>query len=236
MIPIGVGSFHGPPTEDMLAKLACVKWCVLATYLSAIGRLVTDEPFGAVNDVFGASFGAFLLKEDPALGYCFRCLQETPLGAMSEGGLSCLLPYLLMASLNSLFGMLRVYAIAVRYGTLLPCTGRPLCTQPLWVLLSALSQLLSSCICWKVYKLMQLQAMEYLRVDLNIGGAGGEGRSAQPLPLIRPFQVRSKHPSPHTSEGDGTQLFFLRQIWTMLTQHTWHDCHGTTKLVLRVKV
>ena len=27
------------------------------------GRLVTDEPFGAVNDVFGASFGAFLLKE-----------------------------------------------------------------------------------------------------------------------------------------------------------------------------
>ncbi|CAJ1348706.1 unnamed protein product [Effrenium voratum] len=80
------------------------------------------------------------------------------------------------------------YAIAVRYGTLLPCTGRPLCTQPLWVLLSALSQLLSSCICWKVYKLMQLQAMEYLRVDLNIGGAGGEGRSAQPLPLIRPFQ------------------------------------------------
>jgi len=164
--------YSAPPTEEMLSKLIYVKWCVLATYLCAIGRFVAAEPFGALTDLFGACFGTFLLKEDPALAPCFRCLQDTAaLGAMSEGGLSCLLPYLLMASLNCGFGLLRVYTFATRYGTLMPCSERPVCYLPAWVFLSSLSQLLASCLCWKVYKLVQIQALEYLRIETPAAAA-----------------------------------------------------------------
>ncbi|CAK9029118.1 unnamed protein product [Durusdinium trenchii] len=143
----------------MLSKLVYVKWCVLLTYLCAIGRFVADEPFGALNDLFGACFGTFLLKEDPALAHCFRCLQETALGAMSDGGLSCLLPYLLLATLNCAFGLLRVYTFATKYGTLLPCSERPVCYLPAWVLLSSLSQFVASCLCWKAHFVLHNSCM-----------------------------------------------------------------------------
>eukprot|EP00435_Cladocopium_sp_Y103_P017528 s4688_g4.t1 len=79
-LPISQNSpvYSAPPTEEMLSKLIYVKWCVLVTYLCAIGLFVADadEPFGPLNDLFVACFGTFLLKEDPALAPCFRCLQE----------------------------------------------------------------------------------------------------------------------------------------------------------------
>ena len=35
-----------------------------------------------------------------------------------------LLPYLLLASLNCAFGLIRVYTFTTKYGTLLPCSER----------------------------------------------------------------------------------------------------------------
>ena len=67
-LPVGPHSIYSvPPTEEMLAHLAYVKWCVLLTYLCAVGRFMADEPFGALDDLFGASFGTFLLKEETIL-------------------------------------------------------------------------------------------------------------------------------------------------------------------------
>lgn len=160
-LPISQNSpvYSAPPTEEMLSKLIYVKWCVLVTYLCAIGLFVADadEPFGPLNDLFVACFGTFLLKEDPALAPCFRCLQETGLGVMSDGGLSCLLPYLLMASLNCAFGLLRVYTFATKYGSLLPCSQRPVCYLPVLVFFSSLSQCISCCRCkpWIIFKSRQ---------------------------------------------------------------------------------
>ena len=51
-----------------------------------------------------------------------------------------MLPYLLLASLNCAFGLIRVYSFTTKYGTLLPCSERPVCYLPLWVLLSSVSQ------------------------------------------------------------------------------------------------
>ena len=123
----------------------------------------------------------------------------------SHPSLAELLPYLLMASLNCAFGLLRVcagsehrftedfcaqlcfpkrpsefeshhtirhnqqpnppwflfgtlfltqkaparYTFATKYGSLLPCSKRPVCYLPVLVLLSSLSQLVASCLCWK---------------------------------------------------------------------------------------
>jgi len=174
----------GPPTPEMLVKLGRVKWCVIATYACAVGRFWAKDPFGALNDLFGGLFGTFLLREDPAMEACYRCLKESPLGTMSEGGLSCLLPYMFMACLNGIFSAMRVYTILEQFGTLFPCKYRLVCLLPSWLCLSATAQLFAVVSCWKVYKLMQAQAFSGLYVnpgDMEARGGGqGEGGAEQP--------------------------------------------------------
>mmetsp|Transcript_14811 Transcript_14811/g.43220 ORF Transcript_14811/g.43220 Transcript_14811/m.43220 type:complete len:140 (-) Transcript_14811:45-464(-) len=78
---------------------------------------------------------------------------------MSDGGLACLLPYTFMAGLNGIFSALRVYIFLGKVGTLLPCTNNVACFLPACLCLSAVSQLVAVIRCWKVYKLMQMQAL-----------------------------------------------------------------------------
>eukprot|EP00408_Alexandrium_pacificum_P010784 CAMPEP_0171222918 /NCGR_PEP_ID=MMETSP0790-20130122/35511_1 /TAXON_ID=2925 /ORGANISM="Alexandrium catenella, Strain OF101" /LENGTH=224 /DNA_ID=CAMNT_0011688879 /DNA_START=17 /DNA_END=688 /DNA_ORIENTATION=- len=187
MIPLLAGPpIMGPPTREMLAKLGHVKWCVIATYACAVGRFWAKDPFGALNDLFGGLFGTFLLREDPSMEPCFRCLKESPLGAMSDGGLTCLLPYMFMACLNGMFSALRVYTILEKFGTLFPCENRVVCLLPSWLCLSATAQIFAVVFCWKVYKLMQAQAFSGLYMHPLDVEARGSGSST-------------------SSPGDGTQ-------------------------------
>lgn len=186
----------GPPTQEMLVKLGHVKWCVIATYACAVGRFWAKDPFGALNDLFGGLFGTFLLREDPSMEACYRCLKESPLGTMSDGGLTCLLPYMFMACLNGMFSALRVYTILEKFGTLFPCSYRMVCLLPSWLCLSATAQLFAVVFCWKVYKLMQAQAFSGLYVhpgDVEMRG-GSQGDGAQP---------GSSEQSGHTGAGAG---------------------------------
>lgn len=165
----------GPPTPGMLAKLSYVKWCVVVTYICAVGRLVADDPFGSLNDILGGLFGTFLLRDDPALRACFQCLHQSPLGAMSEGGMPCLLPFTFMAGLNGVFSAVRVYSVMVKFGTLQPCADKLVCFLPLWLCLSAGAQLVAVCLCWNVFKQMQQQAFAagiYMQPEAQDGSGG----------------------------------------------------------------
>mmetsp|Transcript_37264 Transcript_37264/g.79153 ORF Transcript_37264/g.79153 Transcript_37264/m.79153 type:complete len:217 (-) Transcript_37264:43-693(-) len=215
MLPLGMGSpVMGQPTQEMLAKFGCVKWCVFATYACAFGRFFADDPFGGLNDLFGGLFGTFLLREDPQLQGCYRVLHESPLGAMSDGGLSCLMPYMFMAALNGIFSAVRVYTIVLRFGTLLPCTTRFVCLLPCWLCLSASAQLLAVVFCWKVYKLMQVQALT--GIYAHPGDASAHGHSSGPAEhasgggAADPNSSVSANPLMNTSftpfQGTGHQL------------------------------
>mmetsp|Transcript_139646 Transcript_139646/g.348234 ORF Transcript_139646/g.348234 Transcript_139646/m.348234 type:complete len:230 (-) Transcript_139646:48-737(-) len=176
VIPLGGLPVMGPPTPGMVTKLQYVKWCVLATYACAVGRFIADDPFGALNDLFGGLFGTFLLREDPQLQSCYRCLHESPLGAMSDGGMACLLPYMFMASLNGIFSSVRVYAIVIRFGTLLPCSAKPGCYLPCLLCVSAVAQLIAVFFCWTVYKQMQQQAFSGVYMHPGEANQQGQGR------------------------------------------------------------
>merc|ERR1712060_957180 len=63
-----------------------------------------------------------------------------------------------MAGLNGVFSAVRVYTVVLRFGTLLPCSENFMCLLPSWLCVSAIAQLIAVVICWKVYKLAQLQA------------------------------------------------------------------------------
>ena len=147
------------PSPEMSAKLGLVKWCVIATYACAVGRFFADDPFGALNDLFGGLFGTFLLKEDWTLRGCYKFLNESPLGAAlsGDGGLPCLLPYTFMAGLNGVLAAVRVCAFVLKLGTLVPCSGASLrldCLLPTWLCISAAVQLAAVFYSYEVYKLM----------------------------------------------------------------------------------
>jgi hypothetical protein len=143
----------------MQAKLSYVKWCVLMTYVCAIGRFVGQDPLGAFNDLAGGLFGTFLLHRDPHLRNCYNCLHESPLGAISDGGLQCMMPFLFMAGVNGFFSAVRVYAILLKTGSVVPCVDKLVCFLPSVLCLSAVAQLTAVYFCWKVHKLMTVQAL-----------------------------------------------------------------------------
>lgn len=214
MIPITT-AIDGPATPEMATKLVVVKWCVLAVYVCALGRLFAGDALGALNDFFAGLFGTFLMKEDPHLQGCYRCLHETPIGALGPGGLSCLMPYIFLAGINGIFGLVRVYTLLRAYGTLVPCSNELQCFLPALLAVSTVAQLVSVYYCWQVYKLQQVQAYggalragmyEHTPGDSSGGdhapadapGAGGRGQNIQ----MNPFSANSFQPF----QGTGHQL------------------------------
>lgn len=181
MLPLGMPvPVAGAVTPEMQCKLTCVKWCIIVTYTCAVGRFMTLDHFGAINDLFAALFGTFLLPEDRHLSYCYRALSDSPLGNVSDGGLSCIVPYMAFAALNGIFSSFRVYAIGQHYGTIFSCSAEPSpgCYLPLFLCASAAAQLLSFALCYKVWKLMTSELsrmpLDELGAGLNAGGAGAE--------------------------------------------------------------
>lgn len=188
MIPILPPSIDGPPTPEMANNLSVVKVCVIAIYACALGRLFADDPFGALNDLFGGLFGTFLLKEDPHLSRCYNCLLESPVGALGQGGLTCLVPYMFLAGMNGIFGAVRAYTLVRRYHTMFPCFDALNCILPSLLLVSSVAQLVSFYFCWRVYKMMHLQGFGgglrtgmYEHPDLGVGD--GAERPPNPADL-----------------------------------------------------
>lgn len=135
-----------------------VKLFILATFACAFGRLVSNDPYGALTDLFSGFFGAFYLREDAHLQVLFQCLRDSPLGSLSEGSegsASFLLPLMSMSALNVVFSTARLYAMLSRFGSLLPCTARPDCYLPLWLLLSTGVQIALLVACWPPFKQLQ---------------------------------------------------------------------------------
>jgi len=222
MLPLGMPlPVAAAITPEMQCKLNCVKWCIIVTYTCAVGRFMTLDHFGAINDLFAALFGTFLLPEDRHLSYCYRALSDSPLGNVSDGGLSCIVPYMAFAALNGIFSSFRVYAFGQHYGTIFPCSAEPACYLPLFLCASAAAQLLSFAVCYKVWKLMTselsrmpldelgagLSAAGHLEMEPprvsrggladTRGGLDGRRSSAEASPMV-PFQGR-----PHRLVDDG---------------------------------
>merc|ERR1712187_706861 len=114
----------------------------------------------------------------------------------SDGGLACLLPYMFMAGMNGVFSAVRVYTVVLRFGTLLPCSERFMCLLPSWLCVSAAAQLIAVGLCWKVYKLMQLQAFSGIYTHPgDVGDASASG-----LPEATSANTGAT-PAAHTSTG-----------------------------------
>uniref|UniRef100_A0A7S2VKH7 Uncharacterized protein n=1 Tax=Zooxanthella nutricula TaxID=1333877 RepID=A0A7S2VKH7_9DINO len=156
----------------MVSRLQFVKWLVVATYVCAAGRFVSDDPFGALNDMFGGIFGTFMLREDPVLQRCYSCLLESPLGLMSEGGMTCFWPYMFMSGLNGAFSAIRAYTILAKFGTPVPCSGILGCYLPVWLCISAAAQLVAVLFCWTV----QRQQQDVGGAERRYGDAFQQGR------------------------------------------------------------
>ena len=100
----------GPATPEMQEKLRKIRFCVIGTFIGAIGRFCTgDTP---VNDLLCAIVGIFLLNDDPNVAPCYACLASSPLGQCSMGGhgLSCAMTYAFLAGFNAIFLLFKLFS------------------------------------------------------------------------------------------------------------------------------
>ncbi|CAE7242058.1 unnamed protein product [Symbiodinium natans] len=110
MIPLGAPApiNVGPPTPEMLEKMRRIRFCVIGTFMAAVGRFCTgDIP---INEILSGIVGIFLLSDDPNVAPCYACLANSPLGQCTVGGhgLSCVMAYSFLAGLNAIFLTLKL--------------------------------------------------------------------------------------------------------------------------------
>mmetsp|Transcript_45261 Transcript_45261/g.119444 ORF Transcript_45261/g.119444 Transcript_45261/m.119444 type:complete len:217 (-) Transcript_45261:255-905(-) len=145
-IPMGsLPRLQGTPPQEALDSIVWLKYAVLAMWIAALGRLLTGDAFGSLNDVFSAVVGTFLLKDDPQFAPCANCLMETPIGVCAGNtGWSCLPMFMVLTGMNGLFDTFRVLLLGGRLGYDAPIV--------IFLILSAVSGWVGMYIAFRVIK------------------------------------------------------------------------------------
>eukprot|EP00450_Noctiluca_scintillans_P025504 CAMPEP_0194524562 /NCGR_PEP_ID=MMETSP0253-20130528/59751_1 /TAXON_ID=2966 /ORGANISM="Noctiluca scintillans" /LENGTH=158 /DNA_ID=CAMNT_0039369197 /DNA_START=9 /DNA_END=481 /DNA_ORIENTATION=- len=104
-------SFVGPPTPEMQAQLQKLRFCVLGLWVAVVGRFATGStPF---SDIMAAISGTVVLRDDPWLMSCHRCLVSTCLGQCVThsdfGNVFPLMFFLMLCSWNCFFAIIRLF-------------------------------------------------------------------------------------------------------------------------------
>jgi len=162
------------PTEATLKKLHLLKGAVLLMYFTFFMRCLPD-PFGALNDLLCALFGTFLLRDDTTLAGCFKCLHNSPLGMMGDGGMSCLVPFTLICMINGIMNSIKSIVLMSKWGTPLPCFDAFVCYIPLLQLVAGLAEIFACYQGWRIFQEVSGQ-QEYAAPQ---GGGWGASRPAQ---------------------------------------------------------
>ena len=151
-----------PATPEMQEKLRKIRYCVIGTFIGAIGRFCTgDTP---VNDLLCAIVGIFLLNDDPNVAPCYACLASSPLGQCSMGGhgLGCAMTYAFLAGMNAIFLMVKLF------------------TDGPFVLVSFCSQAAGAFLGMKLNAMVSAMAPEMAMPLQGLGGGMGPGAPGAP--------------------------------------------------------
>lgn len=159
-----------------------IRYVVMGVWLCCIGRLVTGDVSGVLGDIFCGLNGVFLLKDDSAFKSFHACLMKSPIGQCagpSGGGMTCLMPFLVIAAMNVVFGLLALGGRAVS----------------IFTLVSMLLQAVGAYLGWTVKSIMEAA---YAGQD---GMAMSGGQQMQPLNPGQ--QTRELRPQPDGGSGGG---------------------------------
>lgn len=108
---VGLPQWTGPLPPAVAERLPCLKGLLLLTLLLSVSRaLAGDSLLGALGELTPVLCGVLLMKEDPLLAPCAACCD-----ACSNGGLSCLVPLLMVSGINGFFGLLRAFEAVMAY-------------------------------------------------------------------------------------------------------------------------
>lgn len=103
------GAMQGDVPESCIQKIQYIKYCVIVCFVSSIVSLVMGGSASLFSAVMFCIAAIFLIKEDKVTGPAYRCLMQSPLGQCAGptgGGLSCLMPTMVLGGMNVVFGMI----------------------------------------------------------------------------------------------------------------------------------
>lgn len=111
----GARSINSLPDEAR-PLLRWLKFFVIGQWVFG-GLFFFCRPVQAATTLMLATFGTFLLSEDPHLAGCHRCLKQSPIGqCCTQDGLAVIMPFLVFSGVNGLMDSVMVISIISRDG------------------------------------------------------------------------------------------------------------------------
>ena len=115
MIPLSPPMSDGQLPEEQEANLLCLKYSIVAVIFFAFGRAVCAVGAGAVpfdgiavtTMLLSMVMGLLLLKDDQHLRGFYKCLSRQVCADFGEGGMQCLIPFIMMTLVNVLFDFIQ---------------------------------------------------------------------------------------------------------------------------------
>eukprot|EP00397_Hematodinium_sp_SG-2012_P045183 GEMP01050658.1.p1 GENE.GEMP01050658.1~~GEMP01050658.1.p1 ORF type:complete len:239 (+),score=21.27 GEMP01050658.1:102-719(+) len=192
VIPMSMPRFSGEMPQEVQKHLSILKYFVITMYLCAFVRMLWD-PFGALNDIFCALFGTFLLKDDSTLRGCYGCLMSSPLAMFGDGGISCLVPFSLICMFNGVMNIIKALMVVGQVG-LLPCVNGLGCFVPIIQMTVSIAELGACYLGWRIFAKLQSGTAGYDDPEAAAGrtqGAAGffgpNRRDDPPAAAQQPF-------------------------------------------------
>ena len=147
-----------------------------------IGRMLSGDFLGGVNDLFATLFGMFLLRDEPFFAPCTEFILDTPFGVCANvGGAMCLWPFIMLCTINASFDFLQLMqffndselwdpAMADEVKSSIGVSRNLVLGLIPWLIGSMLSQFWAAQICWRIYRELRQDGFG----DFMGGGPGGD--------------------------------------------------------------
>mmetsp|Transcript_49434 Transcript_49434/g.92490 ORF Transcript_49434/g.92490 Transcript_49434/m.92490 type:complete len:243 (-) Transcript_49434:76-804(-) len=170
-------------------KLRYIGVCVGGMLFCATGRWLDGNHLGAINDALASMFGVAIYCEDSASSgcpsWCTRCFY---------GGLSCLLPFTMLAGVNCIFDCLSLMELCsdLCFRTMIEWQSG-LCSGCFFTLAAVVFQVTGGFLSWQIHRSCSQYAYGDIQAMQRAVEHAGDSTTSTPQPGP-PVEVKRRFP------------------------------------------
>lgn len=174
--------------EVALRKLRHIGVCVAGMLFCAVGRWLDGNHLGAINDALASMFGVAIYCEDSSTSGISCCTRSF------YGGLSCLLPFAMLAGVNCIFDCLSLLELCsdLCFRTVIEWQSG-LCSGCFFTLAAVVFQVTGGFLSWQIHRSCSQYAYGDIQAMQRAVEHAGDSTTSAPQPGA-PVEMKRRFP------------------------------------------